>query len=47
MSKQEQSVRKHTAEARSSETRKGSRRALYISTAIGVVALIVVLWWIA
>ncbi|MFP3943159.1 MAG: hypothetical protein ACLFWF_04665 [Alphaproteobacteria bacterium] len=46
MSKQEQSVRKHNAEAGQPEARKGSKRMIYISTAIGIAALILVLWWI-
>ncbi|MFW6027557.1 MAG: hypothetical protein ACOC91_01990 [bacterium] len=46
MSKQEQTVRKPNAETRP-EGRKGSRRFLYISTAVGIAALILVLWWLA
>ena len=44
---QEQSVRKPNVEGRQTDTRKGSKRFMYISTALGIVALALILWWIA
>jgi hypothetical protein len=43
---QEQSVRKPNVEARQADTRKGSKRFMYITTALGLVALALIVWWL-
>lgn len=47
MSKQEQSFGKHKMESRQAGARPTSKRALYISAALGIAALLIILWWLA
>lgn len=43
----EEPVEKPKVEARQADTQSGTKRVLYVSTALGIIVLLIALWWIS